>query len=336
MPVCDDIRPNRLYYRTIHLTVVPEVAKVANYGSTSINYAIFSIVSDNLQQSRTGGKMKKILQWSVVCLVALQLAACSSDTDKSPVDRKSELDTIEKQFSYTMGFEVILTLKELESVNLDRKAFFDGINDAIQTGQPTLTTQQMAKVKGIISAKERSIRNTQTAQSARINLEQQTTFLAENKTRDGVQTTESGLQYTIIQKGTGDRPDINDNVQINFEGRLLDGTVFDSTRSRGGPAKVRVRGTIPAWEEALQLMREGAKYRFFVPSDLAHGKTGTLPEGGVIGPNQMLIMDIELLEILHPDATPAREPELTPDLPPTLTPDQERTQPAIPEKDDAD
>ncbi|MDY6905787.1 MAG: FKBP-type peptidyl-prolyl cis-trans isomerase [Thermodesulfobacteriota bacterium] len=275
--------------------------------------------------------MKKILQWSIACLILLQLIACSSDTEKTAADKKRELDTIEKQFSYTMGFEAIITLKELKSVNLDKKALFDGIEDAMGSGQSVLSPQQMAKIKGVISAKERSLRNTESIQHARENLEKQNAFLVENKDKEGVITTKSGLQYKILKKGNGDHPTITDNVKINFEGRLLDGTVFDSTRARGGPATVRVKGTIPAWGEALQLMREGAEYRFFVPSALAHGKTGTIPEGGVIGPNQMLIMDIELLEIVDPNASPKASPDQT-SSPKT---DQDKAQPDAPETEDA-
>ncbi|MDY6823076.1 MAG: FKBP-type peptidyl-prolyl cis-trans isomerase [Thermodesulfobacteriota bacterium] len=251
--------------------------------------------------------MKKMRRWSVVLLMMISLIACSSDTDTSPAGPESELDTVEKQFSYTMGYEVILTLQELKSVELDKTAFLDGIHDAMETGKSALAPQRMVKIKSIVSAKERSLRNKETSRVAKQNLEKQEAFLAENKKKQGVKTTESGLQYKILKKGDGRQPDITDNVRINFEGRLLNGTVFDTTQGRGGPALVKVKGTIPAWEEALRLMREGAKYRFFVPSELAHGKIGTVPDGGIIGPNQMIIMDIELLEIVE-KSTQSKQP----------------------------
>ena len=271
--------------------------------------------------------MKKMLQWALVLLMTIPLIACSSDTDTSPAGPESELDTVEKQFSYTMGYEVILTLKELKSVDLDKTAFLDGIHAAMEDGKSALAPQRMVKVKGIVSARERSLRNKEIGREAKENLEKQKAFLAENKKKQGVKTTESGLQYKILKKGEGRRPDITDNVKINFEGRLLDGTVFDTTSGRGGPALVKVKGTIPAWEEALRLMREGAKYRFFVPSELAHGKIGTVPDGGIIGPNQMIIMDIELLEIVE-QSTESRQQSGQ---------DQQKGQPdpVSPETDDA-
>ena len=120
-------------------------------------------------------------------------------------------------------------------------------------------------------------------------------FLSENAKREGVTTTASGLQYEVIRKGAGDRPAASDRVEGHYPGTLIDGTVFDSSVERGVPATFGVTQVIPGWVEALQLMREGDKWRLYIPSALAYGENGA---GGVIGPNMTLIFDVELLRVI--------------------------------------
>jgi FKBP-type peptidyl-prolyl cis-trans isomerase FklB len=117
-------------------------------------------------------------------------------------------------------------------------------------------------------------------------------FLAENKKKEGVVTLPSGLQYKIITQGTGNTPKATDTVTVNYRGSLVDGTEFDSSYKRGQPATFPVNGVIKGWTEALQLMKEGAKWQLFIPSDLAYGEKGA---GNVIGPNATLIFDVELI-----------------------------------------
>jgi len=120
-------------------------------------------------------------------------------------------------------------------------------------------------------------------------------FLSENAKREGVTTTASGLQYEVIRKGAGDHPAASDRVEVHYTGKLIDGTVFDSSVERGVPATFGVTQVIPGWVEALQLMREGDKWRLYIPSTLAYGENGA---GGVIGPNMTLIFDVELLRVI--------------------------------------
>jgi FKBP-type peptidyl-prolyl cis-trans isomerase len=120
-------------------------------------------------------------------------------------------------------------------------------------------------------------------------------FLAENKQRAEVKTTESGLKYEVITDGDGAQPKSTDRVEVHYTGRLIDGTVFDSSVERGVPATFGVTQVIPGWVEALQLMKAGSKWRLYIPSDLAYGAQGA---GGVIGPHQTLIFDVELLKVL--------------------------------------
>ncbi|MDB4121425.1 FKBP-type peptidyl-prolyl cis-trans isomerase, partial [bacterium] len=121
-------------------------------------------------------------------------------------------------------------------------------------------------------------------------------FLAENKTKEGVQTTASGLQYSVLKEGTGEKPTTASKVKVHYHGTLIDGTVFDSSVDKGEPAEFGVTQVIKGWTEGLQLMNVGAKYKFFVPSSLAYGANPR--PGGVIKPNATLIFDVELLEIV--------------------------------------
>lgn len=122
-------------------------------------------------------------------------------------------------------------------------------------------------------------------------------FQAENRTRKGVFTTGSGLQYRVLRQGAGERPRATDRVRVNYEGSLLDGTVFDSSYERGQPAEFGLQQVIPGWTEGLQLMPVGAKYRFWIPGELGYGRAGT--PGGPIGPNATLVFDVELQAIVE-------------------------------------
>lgn len=133
---------------------------------------------------------------------------------------------------------------------------------------------------------------------AQENLEKGNAFLEKNKEKDGVVTTESGLQYKVITEGTGEKPAATDKVKVHYHGTLLDGTVFDSSVDRGEPAEFKVNQVIKGWSEALQLMPVGSKWKLFIPSDLAYGARGA---GGKIGPNSVLTFEVELLEIVSDD-----------------------------------
>lgn len=129
---------------------------------------------------------------------------------------------------------------------------------------------------------------------AKINEEAGITYLAKNKERQEVLTTPSGLQYEVIKEGNGKQPTANDSVTVHYTGRLIDGTVFDSSVDRGEPATFGVTQVIPGWVEALQMMKEGAQWRLYIPSALAYGPNGA---GNAIGPNETLIFDVELIKV---------------------------------------
>jgi len=125
-------------------------------------------------------------------------------------------------------------------------------------------------------------------------LEKGKAFLAENGKKPGVKTTASGLEYEVITEGKGKSPKATDTVKVNYRGTLIDGTEFDSSYKHGQPIEFPLNQVIPGWTEGVQLMKEGAKYRFYIPSNLAYGSRGA---GGVIGPDETLIFDIELLKV---------------------------------------
>jgi FKBP-type peptidyl-prolyl cis-trans isomerase FklB len=152
----------------------------------------------------------------------------------------------------------------------------------MQSFQQTVMEQQQAKRQ----------------QAAGANAEAGEAFLNENKTKEGVKTTESGLQYKVITEGTGATPTETDTVVTHYTGTLINGEVFDSSYKRNNPATFPVNGVIPGWTEALQMMKVGSKWKLFIPSELAYGEQGA---GANIGPNEVLIFDIELLEIKDTD-----------------------------------
>jgi len=130
---------------------------------------------------------------------------------------------------------------------------------------------------------------------AQANLEEGNAFLEQNKSREGVITTESGLQYEVLKEGTGEKPTAGDQVRVHYHGTLIDGTVFDSSVERGEPAVFGVGQVISGWTEALQLMPVGSKWKIYLPANLAYGERGA---GGDIGPNSTLTFEVELLEIV--------------------------------------
>ena len=202
--------------------------------------------------------------------------------------------SLNEQVGYSFGY--LMGRSNAESVkDLDLDAFILGLKTAAQGGKSALTDEEMARVltqhkkqsdaKQLIELKKKADAN------AKIGAE----FLAANAKKQGVQTTQSGLQYQILKPGTGPSPKANSIVKVNYEGRLIDGTVFDSSIARNQAAEFQVSQVIQGWTEGLQLMKEGAEYRFFIPAQLGYGQIGS---GDVIEPNSTLIFDIELIEIL--------------------------------------
>jgi FKBP-type peptidyl-prolyl cis-trans isomerase FkpA/FKBP-type peptidyl-prolyl cis-trans isomerase FklB len=171
-----------------------------------------------------------------------------------------------------------------------------GLRDAIAGGEMQMTDEEANTVKQAFMQSMQAKATEERTAAATKNRTDGEAFLAANRSKSGVQTTESGLQYQVMTQGTGEKPGPTSKVKVHYVGTLIDGTKFDSSIDRGTPAEFALNGVIKGWTEALQLMPVGSKYKLFVPSDLAYGEQGT---PGPIGPNSTLIFEVELLEIVE-------------------------------------
>ncbi|MDO5396000.1 MAG: FKBP-type peptidyl-prolyl cis-trans isomerase [Bacteroidales bacterium] len=209
------------------------------------------------------------------------------------MDKKEEksLDRI----SYALGLSMGNNFKASGIKSISVQDFADGVAAVYDGLAPRMSydeaKQEIQRFFGEMEKEQQA----QAAKMAEVNAKAGEAFLSENGKRVEVKTTASGLQYEVLEEGTGESPKASDTVEVHYTGRLIDGTVFDSSVERGVPATFCVTQVIPGWVEALQLMKTGAKWRLFIPSQLAYGPQGA---GGMIGPNQTLIFDVELLKII--------------------------------------
>lgn len=233
---------------------------------------------------------------SLPLVAVLALAGCNQESD---VAAAPVLDSQQQKLSYMMGFT---TGSQLQSsgVEVDLATFAAGVRDGQAGGEPALSEEQIAAVistfESEMAAKQAAAAAEQEAGMAEqgaANAAAAAAFLAENGAQPGVVTTDSGLQYKVLTAGSGAQPTADSVVEVHYEGRLLDGTVFDSSRQRGATASFGVTQVIPGWTEALQLMSEGSTWELYIPAELAYGPGGT--PGGPIGPNAALIFEFELI-----------------------------------------
>ncbi len=200
-----------------------------------------------------------------------------------------KLETDKQKFSYFIGLQIGQQLKS-EGIEVDDAAFLAAIKDVEKGASPRLTQPEIEATLQRIQ-QQRAIEAQKAGEGNRKAGE---LFLASNSKKEGVKVLPSGLQYKVIQAGTGAMPKATDTVEVHYRGTLIDGTEFDSSFSRGQPATFPVNGVIQGWQEALQLMKEGAKWQVYVPSELAYGSRGA---GAQIGPDSTLIFDVELMKI---------------------------------------
>jgi len=223
-------------------------------------------------------------------------AKASAEEKIAPAKEKAtseELKTPQAKLGYSFGVEIGTSLKEIQA-EIEIDAFLKGIKDSVEGKDLLLTAEQMEEVKKEFVTKKQGEREKEMKELGDKNKKEEETFFAENKKKEGVKTTESGLQYIVVKEGDGAKPKETDTVKVNYKGTLLDGTEFDSSYKRGEPAIFPVKGVIPGWTEALQLMKVGGKYKLFIPSKLAYGERGA---GPTIGPNSTLTFEVELLSI---------------------------------------
>lgn len=204
-----------------------------------------------------------------------------------------QLETTEQRLSYGIAFTLGQRMK-MDQVPMDVDAFTAGIRDALSGAEPMMTQEEIATE--MQAYQEKAVAEQQAAQAelAAANAAAAAAFLEENAQREGVVVTDSGLQYEIIEEGDGPIPGPDDTVEVHYSGKLLDGTEFDSSYTRGQTVTFGVGQVIPGWTEALQLMPVGSKWKLFIPPELAYGAGGA---GQVIGPNAALVFDVELISI---------------------------------------
>ncbi|HXH64756.1 MAG TPA: FKBP-type peptidyl-prolyl cis-trans isomerase [Mariprofundaceae bacterium] len=224
--------------------------------------------------------------------LALSLAACNQQ-GKQADQGKLTLDSDTKKSSYAIGMSIGHSLKD-SGVDVDADAFVAGARSVLEGGTPLLDNKAALEARLVFMQKEMAVKEAKTKQVGEANEKASEAFLAANKDKPGVKTTASGLQYMVLTQGKGPKPKATDTVTVNYRGTLIDGTEFDSSYKRGEPSTFRLNQVIPGWTEGLQLMPVGSKYRLFLPANLAYGEHGA---GGVIGPNQALIFEVELLKI---------------------------------------
>lgn len=199
------------------------------------------------------------------------------------------------KISYALGLSMGNNFRASGITEINVNDFADGVAAVFYGSQPKMTydeaKEEIRKYFTAMEAKQKE----EAAKAAEINEKAGKDFLEENGKRVEVKTTPSGLQYEVLKEGDGAQPTANDQVEVHYTGKLIDGTVFDSSEERGMPATFGVTQVIPGWVEALQLMKAGSRWRLFIPSQLAYGPNGA---GGVIGPNATLIFDVELLKVI--------------------------------------
>lgn len=235
-------------------------------------------------------KLKSI--YLVIALAVFSFTACNNGGLKSgfsgDVSLNNEIDSV----SYGIGIDIGNSLKRGSLGAVDVKLLAAGIAQVMNDDSLAMTPEAARMKIQAFMQKEQLIKQKK-------NKEEGEKFLAENGKKDGVVTTESGLQYKVITKGDGPLPNDSSVVKVNYKGTLIDGTQFDSSYDRGKPFQTTVKGRIiKGWTEVLKLMPVGSKYEVYVPTELAYGQN--VRPGGKIGPNMALIFEMELLEIVDP------------------------------------
>ena len=216
---------------------------------------------------------------------------------------KPEFKNDREKHSYSVGASWGNSLKQQE-VDLDLEMVMQGLREAF-AGNCALTDEEVRASMAALNKEIRGKQEEKRKQQGEKNKQEAEKFLAENKAKEGVVTLPSGLQYKILSEGNGESPKPADTATVNYRGTLIDGTEFDSSYKRGQPSTFSVTGVIKGWTEALELMKPGAKWQLFIPSDLAYGERGS---GQLIGPNAALIFEVELVSFKPPTPPPAANP----------------------------
>ena len=246
---------------------------------------------------------------------AAKPAQTSAKKAPAPLVLKTEKDKVSYAIGMSEGRRLTQGIKQSD-LDVDQAILLRAIKDALSGSKFLLTDQEAQTTLTNLQAELRKTAELKAQQLAETNKKESDEFLASNKAKEGVVTLPSGLQYKILEEGTGPKPSAGDMVTVNYRGTLLNGTEFDSSYKRGQPASFPVGGIIKGWNEALELMPVGSKWELYIPPDLAYGARGA---GQSIGPNSALIFEVELISI-QPKTPPAPAPAPAPAAAPTASP----------------
>ncbi|MCB2205160.1 FKBP-type peptidyl-prolyl cis-trans isomerase [bacterium] len=224
-----------------------------------------------------------------ILTLAMLLMSCQNNAQEN-VDLKTRKDSV----SYAIGYNIGTNFK-MQSIDVDPTVVAAAMRDLMNEGETKMTEEDAQQIWMSYQKELMAKQQEERAASGAKNKEEGDKWLAENKEKEGVVTTESGLQYKVIKMGDGPKPQKTDKVRVNYRGTLIDGTEFDSSYKRGEPAEFGVGQVIPGWTEALQLMPVGSKWEVYIPGELGYGERGA---GQDIGPNATLIFEVELLDIV--------------------------------------
>src|SRR3954469_9285253 len=251
-----------------------------------------------LDSSTTAPGLILLMKRFMICLGALCIASLAFAQDKPQLkDQKDKA-------SYSIGYDIGSTFKK-QNIELNTDALIVGMKEALSGKEATMSKEEREKTLETFQKEMIEKRTAASKEAATKNAAEGEKFLAENKKKEGVKTTASGLQYKVLKEGSGATPKETDTVTTNYKGTLIDGTEFDSSYKRNEPASFQVNRVIKGWIEALQMMKPGSKYQLFIPAALGYGERGA---GQTIGPNATLIFEVELLSIAQPSPTPSIAP----------------------------
>lgn len=228
------------------------------------------------------------MKFRIAPVVALVTAGLSG-----PVLAQAELETEQQQLSYILGLDVGQSLQNLD-IEIDLDLLMEGVGHVLAGEEHRMSAEEVQAVRNAFIQRMQAQAQEQAQAQAQVNLQLGQQFMAENEQRDGVEVTESGLQYEVLEAAEGESPTAEDTVTVHYRGTLIDGTEFDSSYSRGEPATFPLANVIPGWTEGLQLMPVGSTYRFVIPPQLGYGEQGA---GQMIAPNSTLVFEVELLGI---------------------------------------
>lgn len=213
------------------------------------------------------------------------------------------LETGKEQASYMIGRDMARSLEDVKD-KIDMEVLVDALQAGIAGEESRMTEAQLAQVREAFAREIQAARIAEMMAAAKENKAEGEAFLAANAEKPDVQVTESGLQYQVLREAEGPTPTGDATVRVHYEGSLLDGETFDSSYERQEPVQFALDQVVPGWQEGIALMPVGSKYRFWIPSELGYGEAGT--PGGPIGPNEVLVFEVELLDIVDQQAQQAQ------------------------------